>query len=304
VIGFLLGATFLAMVVAALWKARKSVESELPLGALAGLIAFGASASISGLAIRYSPGTVMLACVAGLGCAFARTSTPESSESPEATNFAIPKAGAILGLSLLALLNLALALRARDVLHSQQAQSQIDFKFSNDSPAINEGLLRRYQQVLMLDQNNSGAHLGLGLLLFQLKRPSDAIAHIEYARAHSYGRPFSYVLLAFAHEQTGDLNKAEEILADCLRSYPRSVVGRAVYAEMLERQGMSEQARRERSIVETQDSKLARSWELALKKKESMAEAEAKSQNLIAPADLLPELARDLVRARAYHYLK
>jgi hypothetical protein len=43
---------------------------------------------------------------------------------------------------------------------------------------------------------------------------------------------------------------------------------------------------------------------LALKKKESMAEAEAKSQNLIAPADLLPELARDLVRARAYHYLK
>jgi O-antigen ligase len=211
-IGFLLGATFVAMVVAALWKARKSVESELPLGALAGLIAFGASASISGLAIRYSPGTVMLACVAGLGCAFARTSTPESSESPEATNFAIPKAGAILGLSLLTLLNLALALRARDVLHSQQAQSQIDFKFSNDSPAINEGLLRRYQQVLMLDQNNSGAHLGLGLLLFQLKRPSDAITHIEYARAHSYGRPFSYVLLAFAHEQTGDLTKLKRSL--------------------------------------------------------------------------------------------
>ena len=311
-IGLLVGGIFAAMVVRALWRARKSIESEIPLGALAGMIGFGVSAAISGLALRYSPGTVMLACVAGLGCAFARTSTSEPTGSPKGspkgseatTRFTIPKAGAIVALSLLSLLSLALALRARDVLNSQQAQSQIDFQFSDNSPAINEGLLRRYQQVLMLDENNSGAHLGLGLLLYQLKRPSDAITHIEYARTHSWGRPFTWVLLAFAYEQTGNLQRAEEILADCLRSYPRSVVGRAAYAEMLDRQGKSEQAARERSIVEAQDAKVARSWEVVLKKKDAEAEAEAKSRKLIPPAELEPALARELVRARAYHYLK
>ena len=64
---------------------------------------------------------------------------------------------------------------------------------------------RRYERVIELDSENAGARLGYGLLLFQMKQPDKAIPQIEYALKNSYSRAFTYVLLAFAYEQTGDL---------------------------------------------------------------------------------------------------
>jgi O-antigen ligase len=305
-VGLLLFCLFWVVVLRALWRARKGLDSEFAIGSLGGIVAFGISAAISGLALRYSPGTIMLACVAGLGSALARASREAEHES--ATNpssgLSIPRLAAVGAVGLLAIAMVGFALRSRDVLNSQKAQSQIDFIFSQESPALNESLLRRYQQVLSLDASNSGAHLGMGFLLYQMKRPAEAIPHLEFAYSHSYSRPFGYVLLAFAHEQTGNLARAEELLADCLRSYPRSIVGRAAYAQILELRGRVDDAAKQRSIAEAQDAKMARSWELVLKFKESQATAEARRKDLVRPEKLEPELARRLVLARSQHYLK
>jgi O-antigen ligase len=304
-VGLLLFCLFWAAVLRALWKARKGDASEFTIGALAGVIAFGISAAISGLALRYSPGTMMLACVAGLGCALAKPAekATQSSAASTSSGFAIPKGAAVVALGLLALVMAGFAIRSGAVLNSQKSQSQIDFLFNEESPALNESLLRRYQQVLSYDESNSGAHLGMGFLLYQMKRPADAIPHIEFAQSHCYGRPFGYVLLAFAYEQTGNLKKSEELLLDCVRSYPRSVVGRAALAQILELQGKPDEAAKQRAIVEAQDSRMARSWELALKLKEPQATAEARRKDLVGPGNLEPQLARTLVQARARHYL-
>jgi tetratricopeptide (TPR) repeat protein len=290
-----------------LWRSRKGDDRELTIGAFAGVIAFGTSAAISGLAFRFSPGTVMLACVTGLGCALARDSQgrPEASVGTTPTSgVMIPKGVVVAALALFGLAMTGFALRSRDVLNSQKAQSQIDFLFNEQSPAPNESLLRRYQQVLTIDESNAGAHLGMGFLLYQMKRPDEAIPHIEFAHSHGYGRPFAYILLAFAYEQTGKAAKSEEILADCLHSYPRSVVGRAAYAQILEIEGKLDEAAKQRTIVEAQDQSMARSWAIALKLKEPEATAEAKRNRLVAPENLEPQLARMLVLARAKHYLK
>ncbi len=304
-VGVLIWGFFWIVVLRSLWRARSSLDGELAVGALAGVIAFGVSSLISGLSFRFSPGTVIAACVTGLGCAVAHVAVEQqqpNSPSP-AAGLTLPRGPVIALVAILLLTTSGLGLRNRDVLNSQKTQSQIDFRFSFDSPATNESLLRRYQQVLDLDQANSGAHLGMGLLLYQLRRPAEAIPHIEYALTRSYGRPYTHVLLAFANEQTGNLEKADAILSNCLASFPRSIVARAARAALLERQGKTGDAARERIIVEAQDAVLARSWENALKMKEAPAIVQAKRQNLIAPANLEPGLARALVQARAYHYL-
>ena len=227
-VGLVLFCLFWGLVVYTLWRSRKSEVSDLTIGALGGVIAFGISAAISGLALRYSPGNVLLACCAGLGCALAlRSGETDAGSSDNSKGFTIPKGLAVASIGVLALIMAGFAMRSRDVLNSQKAQSQIDFLFNEESPALNENLLRRYQQVLGFDSSNSGAHLGIGFLLYQMKRPSEALPHLEFAHTHGYGRPFGYVILAFAHEQTGNLARSEEVLAECVRSYPRSVVGRS-----------------------------------------------------------------------------
>src|SRR5439155_18152023 len=123
--------------------------------------------------------------------------------------------------------------RAQQVYASQQAQSKLDFKFSF-TPADNELFLRGYQRVLDLDPYNAGAHLGAGLLLYQMERIDECIPHVEYAFKHGYSRPFAYVLLAFAYEQqAGKKDQATRLLADCVASFARSVFARACYAEFL-----------------------------------------------------------------------
>ncbi len=305
-VGLILWGFFWVIVVRVLWRARGSIESGLPIGALAGLIAFGICSAVSGFSFRFSPSAVIAACVAGLGCAAARSApmaNRSSEETPPPASRVLPKVPVLVGIGLLLLVMLALGLRNRDVLSSQTAQSQIDFRFSLDSLAINEGLLRRYQQVIALDEANSGAHLGMGFLLFQMKRPAEAIPHIEYAYRHSYNRPYTPVLLAFALEQTGDLDRAISLLGECLASYPKSIIARSVRAELLEKQGRSQEAAEERAVVENLDASLARSWQIALRVKDVRAIAEAKRQGVREPGQLEPGLARALVQARAYHYL-
>jgi O-antigen ligase len=323
-IGLALFALFWGALLCLLWKQRKQSREGNPIvfGTLAGLVAFGVSSAVSGFSFRTTPGPLLVACL--LTAAFAATReiiagqahvkgtkrghdkrSPARSDNiaEPAPGFRLPKRAAIGAASVVVVLCALSAWRASNVLASQQAQSQIDFRFSKESVPFNEGLVERYQRALDLDPWNAGAHLGYGLLLYQMKRIDESIPHVEFANRHGYSRPLAYLLLAFDYEQAHRLNDASQLLARCLQSFPQSIVTRAAYMALLQKDGHDDLAAEQQRLLESSDRQTGRSWELALRMKDSVATNEAVRLGLIPPGKLSPMIARALVQARAYHYL-
>lgn len=310
IVGLLLFLAFWGQVARALWRRMRrsdGLHTRRALGALLGLAAFGVSSFSSGLSIRYTPEAFILACALSIGFASA-PKDQEDAGRESMISFPRVAALAIIAISLVA--GVMFAARANNVLASQRLQGGlnmselIDFRFYPDNPSGNEALQRRYERVIELDSENTGARLGYALLLFQMKQPEKAIPHAEFALKHGYSRPFAYVLLAFVCEQAGDLPRAEQILSECLVSYPQSLYTRAAYAEILRKQGKIEQARAQQNIMYDLNIHDSQSWELVMKMKLEDAAAEANRRELIPPDRLMPMLARGLVMARAVHYLK
>lgn len=308
IIGVALFALFWLLVIRRLWHGRNAGE-ESPhwvFGSLLGLLAFGISSAFSSFSLRFTPGTFVIVCVLSIGFAFARRENDS-----EETGFRLPKVLGIAAVAVGLIGCLAFAARAYNVYAGQLLQGRatlrtepLDFNFFPDRPAENERLARRYQQVLELDSENSGARLGYGLLLYQMKRPAEAIPQYEQALKKGYSRPFTYVALAFAYEQADRLPDATKVLSDCVASFPQSVFARAAYAEMLRKQGKIDLSREQQKDMYALNERDAQSWEVALRLKREEAMAEANRRNLTTPDKLWPILASTLVNMRAYHYLK
>lgn len=273
-------------------------------GVWLGVIAFSISSIFSSFSFRYTPSVFVFACLVAVGLGN-RVTSPTVKEG-----FALPKVAALAATAIAVILSLAFTARAYNVYASQLLQGQatlqtevLDFTFYPGKPADNERLERRYKQVLELDSENTGAHFGYGLLLFQMKRPAEAIPHLEKGFDAGYSRSFGYVALAFAHEQAGNLSRATQLMKQCLASYPESVYGRAVYAELLAKEGRSVEAEEQQNFMKTHKSYDHASWSLALHTKAENAVAEAKTHGLIPLDKLMPKLAARLVFWRAFHYL-
>ncbi|MDX2031137.1 MAG: O-antigen ligase family protein [Blastocatellia bacterium] len=301
-IGVALFCLFWFLVVRQFWRHRKSWWA---FGALLSLLAFGISSMTSAFSIRYTPGAMILACVLGLGLSQARDEAAESSATT------IPKGAALACGAAVLVVCLIVTGRSYNVYASQLLQGQpyvsapkLDFNYFPNNPAGNESLLRRYQQVLQLDPANAGAHLGYGLLLFQMKQPEKAVPEIEYALRNAYGRPFTHVLLAFALEQAGDLSRASRVLDDCSQSFPQTIYVRAAHAEILRKLGRIEQMEAEQKVMYSLNEVEARSWELALRMKTGEVMEEAKRRKLLTPDKLEPRFAGALIGVRAQHYLQ
>jgi O-antigen ligase len=307
IVGLALFLAFLAQVARALWRRARQRNGVYALGALMGLLAFGVSSFSSGFSMRYTPQAFILACLLGVGFAAARTDQ-DAGRKPT-ISLPVWAALAIVAISLVA--SALVVWRNYNVLASQRLQGGLslsdlpaDFQFYPDNQGGNEALQRRYERVIELDPGNAGARLGYAILIFQMKQPEKAVPLIEYALKNGYSRPYTYVFLAFALEQSGDLARAERILAECLASFPQSLYARVAYAEILRKQGKAEQSREQSKIAYDQGGYLALSWELPMKMKVQAAEAEAARRGLDAPGRLYPALARGLVLARSALYLK
>lgn len=301
VIGLALFSLFWFLVLRRLWRHRKNWWA---FGALLSLAAFGISSMTSAFSLRYPPGALILACVLGIGLSHAREEGAEQAAS-------VPKWAALACGAAILIVSLIVTGRSYNVYASQQLQGQpyasapkLDFNYFPNNPSGNESLVRRYQQVLQLDPANAGAHLGYGLLLFQMKQPEKAVPEIEYALRNGYGRPFTHVLLAFALEQAGDLPRASRILEECAQSFPQTIYVRAAHAEILRKQGKIDQMREQQKAMYALNETEARSWELALRMKTSEAMSEAKRLNLLTPDKLEPRFAGALIGVRSQHYLQ
>ncbi|HZS04845.1 MAG TPA: O-antigen ligase family protein [Blastocatellia bacterium] len=299
-VGLILFAAFWGLVVWQLWRRRKSAEQHWVWGAAFGLLAFAISSAVSSFSFRYPPGPVLVASVLGLGLA-----GPQDKQLSEENGkpILLPRPAALAVLFPLLALCASFSWRSYNVMQSQQEQSQVDMRFFLGDSARNESLLAGYREALATDPYNAGGHLGIGVLLYQMKRPQEAIPHVEYAVGHSFNRPLAYVLLAFCYEQSGKIEQGIRRLEECVAAYPKSVYARAVYAELLRRQGGTDQWQQQKQRLLEINEKEARSWDLALRLKQKDATAEAEKAGLIRPDDLAPGLQRVLVQARAFHYL-
>jgi O-antigen ligase len=309
IVGLLLFFAFWACVTRALGRRIRGAGNVPVMGALLGLLAFGISSVASGFSLRYTPEAFILPCVLGVGFAFAR-SDQDTNNEPE-SSFSLPKMAPMAVVTVALVAGVMFTVRAFNVLASQRTQGSlslsvppVDFQFFPNNPAGNEMLQRRYERALDFDPQNTGAHLGYGLLLFQMKQPDQAIPHVEFATQRGYSRPFANVLLAFAYEQTGQVARATEILGQCVASFPQSLFVRAAYVEMLRKAGKIEQARAQQTAMHNLNPHEAQSWELAMRRNLEEAVAEAKQRGLIPPDKLRPLLPASLVRSRAHHYLK
>jgi O-antigen ligase/Tfp pilus assembly protein PilF len=310
IIGVGLFAAFWLQVAWRLWQGSKKNEAGSPwiLGALLGLIAFGISSAFSSFSLRFTPGTFIVVCLLSIGFAFTKRA---NTATVDAETLKIPKIAGIAAAAIGLICCLAFAARAYNVYAGQMLQGRaslrtepLDFNFFPDRPPDNERLERRYKQVLEIDSENSGARLGYGLLLYQMKRPAEAIPQYELALKKGYSRPFTYVALAFAYEQAGKLSEASKVLSDCVASFPQSIFARAAYAEMLRKEGKMDQMLEQQVAMYKLNEQEAQSWENALRLKRDQAMAEANRRSLIPPDKLFPLLASTLVNMRAYHYLK
>lgn len=299
--GVILFTAFWWLVIHQLWRRRSAECGYQALAALLAVLAFGICSLISAFSFRSPPVVLLLGCLLTLGLS---VPAPPPAEAAPDTRRTVPRFLLLGGTLLSVCAALALTVRNYNVYASQQAQSGLDFRFNLTDAASNEVLARRYQQVLALDSANAGAHLGYGLLLFQMKRLPESQQHIEYAFRHGYGRPFTILLRAFCQEQLGNLAQATETLATGLQSFPKSIVLRAAYAELLRKQGELEAAAAQRAQLEQIDHRIARGWDLALRLKDEPATEIARREGVLSPVELEPLLVRVLVQARAYHYLK
>ncbi|MBS1791501.1 MAG: O-antigen ligase family protein [Acidobacteria bacterium] len=289
------------------WWRHSQENSYWILAVLLGVIAFSISSAFSSFSFRYTPEVFILVCVLAVGFGFANS----VSSSTVREGLALPKVFALAIAAASLIVCLAFTARAYNVYTSQLLQGQetlrtekLDFNFYPDKPADNERLAQRYQQVLELDSENTGAHFGYGLLLFQMKRPADAIPHLEKGFNGGYNRSFGYIALAFAHEQAGNLARATELMRECVTAYPESILAHAVYAELLTKSGQLDEAAKVKAPMITKSAYDYYSWELALHTKAENLVAEANSKGLIPLDKLFPQLAARLVFWRAFHYLK
>ncbi len=308
IIGLLLFILFWSQVIRRLWQKRHGANNYWVLGVFLGLLSFGISAALSAFSLRFTPGAFILACVLSIGFAFVREETDKPGS--RSVIVSLPKNAVVVCIFITLIACLLSVARTYGVFAGQKLQGRsdlsrepLDFAFYPGNPAGNEALKRRYEKVLDYDPYNAGAHLGYGLLLFQMKRPSEAIHHAEFALNNGYSRPFAYVVLAFAFEQNGELMKASRVLGDCVASFPQSVFARAAYAEILRKEGKIDLLREQQTVMYRTNERLARSWEMALRMKREPATSEAESNGLIPPDKLAPTLAAALVGMRAYHYL-
>lgn len=305
IVGLLLFAAACATGGRLLLRGLRSPNNYHAFGPIAGLVAFGVSSFTSGFSFRCSPGIFMTACVVVIGVAFG----DGGDEERRVEAVSIPRRAATALIAVITVCALALSVRTFYVYSSQKLQGQdslsqepLDFAIVPENPAANQRFENRYLQVIELDPGNSGAHLGYGLLLFQLKRPQEAIRHVEYAWKNGYSRPLSYVLLAFCHEQSGNPAEAAAILGRAVDSYPQSIFVRIVYADILGRLGNIDEQKRQRDAAYAINERVARSWELICRMKPREASLEAASRDLIPPEKLEPLLARTLVLMRSYIY--
>ncbi|HYJ85936.1 MAG TPA: O-antigen ligase family protein [Pyrinomonadaceae bacterium] len=294
-VGFLLFLLFCVALIVTFWRAlRRARRPLLALGAGSGLLAFAVSSGASAFSFRWLGSGLIFFFAAALVSHFASTNRPQSVDVPSRSlairtmstsfTFAFRSLVGALAFSVLMLL-WASSQASHSVMHALAER--------NRSPADAE---RQYLMSLRFNPFDAATHYDYGSLLYQQKRPGEAISHLRHAVAYGVNTSTSYAFLAAAEEASGDLNAAERTLAFAAGVYPRSVFLLVRHAVALERLGRREESDIEFSAAILLNSRAARGWyQLMQYDIDEAFKAARRDSGIAIPGDLLPENAVHMI---------
>ncbi len=287
-IGFLLFLLFcIALIVTFCRALRRARRPLLALGAGSGLLAFAVSSGASAFSFRWLGSGLIFFFAAALVSHFASANRPQNIDAPSrirttSTSFTFAFRILVCGLAFSVLMLLWASTQAGNSVMHALAQR-------NRSPVDAEQL---YVIALRCNPFDAATHYDYGSMLYQLKRPAEAVLHLRHAVAYGINTSTSYAFLAAAEEESGDLRAAERTLAFAARVYPRSVFLLVRHAVALERLGRREESEMEFSTALLLNSRAARGWYQLIQYDIDEAVKAARQDSRIAiPGDLLPENA-------------
>lgn len=294
-IGFVLFSLFCTALIVSFWRAlRRARRPLLALGSGAGLLAFAVSSGASAFSFRWLGSGLIFFFAAALVFHFASPGKHSEVKAdpvqlPERTrwrSFPLAFRGLVGGLAFSVLMLLWASTQAGNSVMHALAQR-------NRSPVDAEQL---YVMALRCNPFDAATHYDYGSLLYQQKRPREAVLHLRYAVAYGINTSTSYAFLAAAEEESGDLNAAERTLAFAAKVYPRSVFLLVRHAVALERLGRREESNMEFSAAILLNSRAARGWYQLIQYDIDEAFRAARQDSGIAiPGDLLPENAVHMI---------
>lgn len=280
-IGFALFLGFYVALVLTFWRALKKARRPLlALGSGAGLLAFAVSSGASAFSFRWLGSGLIFFFAAALASHFASTSAPlQASTAPHFLSFGrIPLR---FQLVFVVLMFVGASAQATNSIMHALAQS------NHANPARAE---QYYRVALGFSPFDAASHYDYGSFLYQQKRLDEAVAHLRYAVAHGINTSTSYAFLAAAEEESGNLARAEETLAQAAKAYPQSVFLLVRHAAALARLGLTEKSEMEFSTALSLDSRAARGWYQLINFDIDAAFAAARQDASIAlPGELLPQ---------------
>ena len=294
-VGFLLFLLFCAALIVTFWRAlRRARRPLLTLGSGAGMLAFAVSSGASAFSFRWLGSGLIFFFAAALVSHFASARKQLKVEAPsvqvptrtasKSFTFAFRSLVGALAFSVLMLL-WSSTQAGNSVMHALAQR--------NRSPADAEQL---YLMALRCNPFDAATHYDYGSMLYQQKRPSEAVLLLRHAVAYGINTSTSYAFLAAAEEEAGDLSAAERTLAFAAKVYPRSVFLLVRHAVALERLGRREESDMEFSAALLLNSRAARGWYQLIQYDIDEAVKAARNDPAIAiPGELLPENAVHMV---------
>jgi O-antigen ligase len=279
-IGLLLFVIFCLVLIRTFWRAlSRARQPLLVLGCGAGLLAFAVSSGASAFSFRWVGSGLVFFFAAALVSHYASAGTARP--SPATT-----------GSPVFARMALACALVCSAVIFvgaGAQASNSIMHACAESNPSSAQAE-QYYRLALRFNDFDAGSHFNYGLLLYNQRRPGEAVSHLRYAVANGINTSTSYASLAAAEEQAGDLGAAEQTLANAVRIYPRSVFLLVRHAAALARLGRTEESDSEFSAALLVDSRAARGWyQLINFDIDAAMVAATQDTNIAMPGELLPQ---------------
>ena len=294
-IGFLLFLLFCVALIVTFCRAlRRARRPLLALGAGSGLLAFAVSSGASAFSFRWLGSGLIFFFAAALVSHFASANRPQRIDVPlrrlakrtTSTSYTFAFRSLVCGLAFSLLMLLWASTQAGNSVMHALAQR-------NRSPVEAEQL---YVMALRCNPFDAATHYDYGSMLYQLKRPGEAVLHLRQAVAYGINTSTSYAFLAAAEEASGDLSAAERTLAFATRVYPRSVFLLVRHAVALERLGRREESEMEFSTALLLNSRAARGWYQLIQYDIDEAVKAARQDSRIAlPGDLRPENAVHMI---------
>jgi O-antigen ligase len=278
-IGFALFVVFCVALIMAAWRVLRQAQSPLALGGVCSLVVFALSSGASSVSFRWMGSGLIFFFAAALVSHFsARRTQTVSKYLSLAPAFAKTATVSVLVFSLLMLMG-----------RGAQATNAV-FQGMAESATSDERVEQLFEQALTWNPLDATTHFNYGMWLYLDRRAPQAVQHLRYAVARGYNSSVCYAYLAAAEAGAGQMQAAEQTLAQAVRIYPRSVFLRVRHAAALAEAGRPLEANEEYAAALALNSRAARGWrQLICFGRQAAKTAAFYDKGIAMAGELLPE---------------